>query len=387
MKNGKNQLWPKNAVAFALLCALACLAPTGLRAEILGSPEWGYSLDLPEGYVLAERKDTARYRFTHSLYPVDLRIACYPRNQFDGAGKALSFITSQLGQGDKEIAFKWRNRGAAIGQIASSASAGWALAVELAGGKGWLALACTTAPDRATELEGLIISTLDSVFTDDGSWFETGPMTAFAWGKEKDITAYYDDGKRKIEVPLNSVDAEANQSVVDREFGLLTAYLETPLVYDAWKRYYRLIWRDAWARLSKAGFILGNNLPAEPEKAAAELLAWTQGFTYVRNPNGSDFDSLPDAFVTKKADCDSRSLLLVLLLNQMGIDAILLVSPEYSHAVAAIDCPGSGARYAYGGKNYLIADTTAKVGLGLIAQDMADPAKWFAVSFPAFPQK
>jgi hypothetical protein len=386
MKNGKNQHRRKLSATILLAFAFAFLVPVAAIAEILGSTEWGYTLDLPEGYSLAERKDTTRYHFTHSLYPVDLLIALYPKKQFDGAEKALSFIGNQLGTERQEVTFRWRNRDAAIGQVASDKNSGWTLAVELAGGKGWLALACITGKDRATELEPLIISTLDSVITDEGSWFETGPMTAFAYAKQKAITGVYDDGKRKLEVPFDSVDAEANQSVVDREFNLLTGYLNTPYVYAAWKRYYRLIYRDAWARLAKAGFILENNLPAEPEKIAAELLSWTQGFTYERNLKGSDFDNLPDAFMAKKADCDSRSLLLVILLNQMGIDAVLLVSPEYSHAVAAIDCPGTGAHYTLGNKKYLIADTTAKVGLGLIAEDMADPAKWFAVSFPAFPQ-
>ena len=66
-----------------------------------------------------------------------------------------------------------------------------------------------------------------------------------------------------------------------------------------------------------------------------ELLSWTQGFTYERNFAGSDFTNLPKAFATESGDCDSRALLLVIMLNQLGIDAILLVSPEYSHAVAA----------------------------------------------------
>jgi hypothetical protein len=211
-------------------------------------------------------------------------------------------------------------------------------------------------------------------------------MTSFAWGKEKPVTAVFLSGKTRLEVPFNSTDAPANQSVVDREFGLLTAYKDSPLVYEAWKRYYRMIYRDAWARMEKAAFLVQNTVSDDPALCAAQLLGWVQSFKYIRNPDGSDFNNLPDTFISNEGDCDSRALLLVVMLNQMGIDAVLLVSPEYSHAVAAIDCPGEGARFTAGNKKYLIADTTAKVGLGKIAQDMADSSKWFAVTFYAFPQ-
>ena len=93
-------------------------------------------------------------------------------------------------------------------------------------------------------------------------------------------------------------------------------------------------------------------LPASPEELLGVLLGWTQGFTYERNFSGSDFTNLPKAFATETGDCDSRSLLLVLMLNQLGVDAILMVSPDYSHAIAAVDCPGEGARYELGGKSY-----------------------------------
>jgi hypothetical protein len=372
----------------ALLCILLLLAfPTVLSAEILGSPEWGFAFDLPEGFALAEKSGTSRYHFTHELYPVDLQIACYPKAQFESASKALSFVTEQFSSTGKNAALEWRHRDAAVSQLSFAGYAGWALAAELDGGKGWLVMAVYTAEARATELEPLMISTLDTIATDDGSWFESGPMTAFAWAKEGSVTVGWSDGTHTLQVPFNAIDAEANQSVVDREFGLLTSYLDTPYVYDAWKRYYRIIWRDGWSRLTKPAFLLASVLPEDPASLAAAVLAWTQTFTYERNFDGSDFVNLPDAFATKTGDCDSRAMLMVILLNQMGVDAVLLVSPEYSHAVAAVDCPGPGARFTVGNKQYLIADTTSKEKMGMIAQDMADPNKWFAVSFSAFPQE
>lgn len=371
--------------AFALAFTISPARP--LAAEQLNSPEWGYSVDLPEGFALAEKNGTTRYHFTSELVPVDLLIALYPRAQFKGADETLKFVTGQFKSTGTEVTLSWRHRSAAIGRIETQAQGGWAIALELADGKGWLAMATFSARAKSDEYEALMISTLDAVFTDDGSYFEPGPMTAFAWQKEKAVNAPFSDGKTTFQVPFNSTDSEGNQSVVDREFKLLTMYLKSDLVTPAWQRYYRMIYRDAWARLEKPCFMVGNAWPSDPRKLTEALLSWTQSFTYERNPAGSDFTNLPETFSTRKADCDARALLMVLMLNQLGVDAVLLVSPEYSHAVAAVDCPGDGARFPVGKKKYLICDTTAKVGPGLIAADMADPAKWFAVTFYGFPQR
>jgi hypothetical protein len=378
MKPGKN-LMRSLAVA-----ALAIFIHASLAAERFSSPEWGYSVDLPEGFALDEKRGTDRYRFVHTLYPATLQLALYPKAQFAGADKALSFVTEQFSSTGTEVSFDWRKRKAAIGRIESKANAGWALAVELDADKGWLVLASYSDSGHATELEALMISALDAVYTDEGSYFVPGPMTTFAWPTEKLTRQKFQDGKKSFDVPFDVSDAGGNQSVVDREFSLLTAYLETDFVIAAWQRYYRMIWRDGWSRLEKASFIVGNAYPSDARALTEALLSWTQGFEYERNFNGADFTNLCDAFVSRKGDCDSRSLLMALMLNQLGVDAILLVSPEYSHAVVAVDCEGTGARFEYGGKKYLICDTTAKVAPGLIAADMADPAKWFAVSFGAF---
>ncbi len=371
------------AVAIAFV---SFVTPGLLGAEQLYSEDWGYSLDLPEGYALQAKDGSSRFAFANQFFPATLHIVLYPREKWKNSSEALKNVTAQLTSTGPLVSFVWRQRDASISRIESKDQAGWSVALELAGKKGWLVMACVSKPDKAVALEPLIISTLDAVYTDEGSWFEPGPMTAFAWASDGSMNAEIRFGTETRSVPFAKIDAEANQALVDREFSLLTGYLGTEQMYSAWKRYYRMIYRDSWFRLEKAIFAINSLVPRESEKAAAALLSWTQGFTYERNREGADFLNLPEAMMTLKGDCDSRALLLVIMLNQMGVDAILLISPEYSHALAAIDCPGEGARFSYGKKKYLIADTTAKVGLGMIAENMANPDKWFAVAFPAFPQ-
>jgi hypothetical protein len=70
----------------------------------------------------------------------------------------------------------------------------------------------------------------------------------------------------------------------------------------------------------------------------------------------------------------------IILLRHLGFEAILLVSEKYSHALAAVDVPGEGARFDFEGKRYLVAELTKKIAIGLIAKDMADPAFWLPVA-------
>ena len=74
------------------------------------------------------------------------------------------------------------------------------------------------------------------------------------------------------------------------------------------------------------------------------LLSWVQDFQYNRRQNSSDFNDLASVLQDKGSDCDSRSLLLCVLMEHYGIKSELFISREYSHAICGFDLPGKGAR-------------------------------------------
>lgn len=58
-------------------------------------------------------------------------------------------------------------------------------------------------------------------------------------------------------------------------------------------------------------------------------------------------------------DCDTKSLLMVLLFIECGYDAVVLDSYRYQHAMAAISLPGiDGVSVEYRGKNYYVIEST-----------------------------
>ncbi len=373
-----------------LLVTAVLFLLSSVYTEQLYSPSWGYGLDLPELWQLADSSGNNRFLFHHELAPARLQIALYPAGQIRDAQGALEPVLTRLGSHRQIAQFIWRHRTAAISPVdfrsGTQALAGWSLAVELSGGKGYLVLVCTAPKDQATLLEPLIISTLDAVYTDQGAWFESGPMTAFGWQSAGDMDTGIEIAGNHFSVRFDAVDAEASQALVEREFSLLTLYAGHPSAVPAWQRYYRIIWKDSWKRLERASFTVWNELAIKGGRNAAgiagDLLEWTQGFMYERDFTGSDFVNLTSTLIDRRGDCDSRSLLMALLLKQMGIDAILLVSPKHSHALVAVDVGGAGARFVHNGTGYLVADTTSKEKIGRISAEMADPADWFVVDYP-----
>jgi len=370
-----------------------------LQAEMLSDSALGYTLDLPEGFKPLTSRAGSRYLYQHTLIPVGLQIAIYPYRQFGTVEAAAGHIVSQLNAQQKAIRFSLQGNPALAANVQftqqNQRQAGWLLALPLVEQRGWLIILTSTPADKATEYEPLMISSLDAVFTGRQSFFEPGPMIQAVYPKEGTVKKEVRFNGTVLPVYFDRSDSEANQAVIDREFALLTLYLNSPLQEKAWQRYYRMIYRDSLSRCRHLSLMLEKELievtgkgklPAS-EKISAALLEWMQGFTYNRDETGADFLNIPAVCTDRSGDCDSRALLLSVLLRHFNIDSVLLIAPRQKHAVAAVDCAGQGARFRYNGKRYLIAETTAKVPLGQIAQELADPAIWFAVDWYSPPEQ
>ena len=112
-----------------------------------------------------------------------------------------------------------------------------------------------------------------------------------------------------------------------------------------------------------------------------------QGFSYEHTDGknkeklNSDFTPLPAILEGSSSDCDSRSLLVSVLLNQAGIPSKMIFSPEYLHAMATVknNAPGQTYKDPKTGEDYLMGETTEKVTWGMIAKDFSDRTKWFTI--------
>ena len=387
----------KKSIIFITVLGILLSAAKPADALLLNSDKWNYALDLPEDFTMTDGNGNDRYQFASSVLPVDLVISTYERKRYDNAEKALDDVISKLkGSGESTFLY-WRNRECAVSSVELNFAKdakyiGWAVSLELPYEKGWYVM-LGFYPDNLDENTAMIcetevISALDSVCTDTSSFYESGPMTSFVYPREKPKQIQLEIAGKKIDTTIDEIDGEANQYVIEREFTILVNQSQYGIAQAASERFYRIVYRDAYRRLRKVSFDVQNELTfgegaiSDRFELAQTLLQWTQGFEYERDLLGSDFTSLPDLICGKGGDCDSRSMLLAVMLRNMNYDTVFFVSAAYSHAMIGIALKADGAAITAGGISYLLGETTAKVKLGQVAQEMSDSSKWVPVFFP-----
>ena len=358
-------------------------------AELLNSPTWGYSVDLPEEFVLVDKSGTDSYMFENQFVSTSVILKAYKKEKFSSSLEAIETVMSQLNATYECAESDWRNTDCIIAQFAfnlgNESNSGWAVSSLLPESKGYVVMLCYTPSDLFSDLEQFVISCVDSLCIDYGSYYHPGPITSFAFpkGENQDYTIQI-DGKN-INITLDSNDFEADQFVVEREYAVLTLYQGSEMWVEAWQRYYRQVYKNAYSRLDKAAFNIYNSLirsckSENPDlELVQKLLSWVQTFDYARDFTSTDFTPITKNIVGFGSDCDSRAMLLACLLHHMNYDTCLFVSAEFSHALFGIVLDSKGAKIPVGNRNFLLGETTAPVDIGLVPSNMNQTDKWIFV--------
>jgi hypothetical protein len=409
-------LFIKGAIFFITLIFAAAEA----RTNPLYSPSWGFHIDLPEGYEFSEGDGKNQFSF-RSRFGTFLDIVVYTGKS--SVEELAGEIEKKLSARGERHAYDNNRKKAVLSQLnfpdpqkRPPGLSGWAFCVELktpGNGAAPMLFVFAYGP-RGDAFQSLHLSVLDSIAPAEEDRLLPGPVTAFSYpAGEWERRPLAGTGK---EAWFRKGDAEAAQALVDREFAVLRHYVDSPLWKEAWKRFYRAIYRDSFDRLKDAAFMLeriwaaGNpgetaadgptadNHSAEnpagnaPGKRSGEarifaekVLAWVQNFKYERNLMGSDFVNLVSAVQDGRGDCDSRALLWAIILEQAAIPSAIMVSREFGHAMGLADLEGEGARFLFteGGREYrwLVAETTARVGIGRIGENVSEITKWLGIVF------
>lgn len=358
-------------------------------AEILNSPTWGYSVDLPEEFVLVDKNGADSYMFENAFVSSTVILKAYKKEKFSSSLEAMETVMKQLGAEFECAETDWRNTDCIISQFAfnlgGASNTGWAVSSLLQDSKGYVVMLCYTPTDVFYDLEQFVISCVDSLCIDYGSYYSPGPLTSFAFPKGEVQNHTVEIAGEKIDFPLNSNDIEADRFVVEREYSVLSLYQDSEMWVEAWQRYYRQVYKNAYSRLKIAAFNIYNRLikTCESENPDIELtqklLSWTQGFDYVRDFTSTDFTPITASITGTGSDCDSRAMLLACLLHHMNYDTCLFVSAEFSHSLFGIVLDKAGAKINIDGRQFLLGETTAQVDIGLVPANMNQTNKWIFV--------
>lgn len=427
----------------ALFAAVSALSPASADEYY---SDWGFSIDLPEGFEPVGGDGKSKYSFASIDGAVMVDIVVYPGGRFTSAKAGADDAARALSGRGSFRQFQYEGKDAALGEMAFSpggaAYRGLGLFIDSAEAESALDAAQAAGPGAAVSRAGQAASFDLAIlaYTAAGSWAAAkdliesavdgfslkrhrravpGPLGALArQGLKGEKTAEIAFGSATVRLPWSPAEAAASQALVEREYRVLSPYGGIPeLVEAAVARFYRMAYRDAapslarlalemsaawetgaWAGKPAAAQPAGARpsvaaaappvsgprfgIPADPRGYAEALLRWVQGFRYERDPKGSDVVNPISSAFEGRGDCDSRALVMSILLAREGVDSILMVSLKHEHALSAVDAQGQGARFRFMDRSWLVAETTAKVGIGLVDSAQADPADWFGVAFP-----
>lgn len=382
-----------------IICFL--IAAFSLSAEVVNIKKYNFSLDLPEGYKFESKsQDGKQYSFNHPDMNTTLLIKVYEGRNYKNAKACLKDSISNLNS-DAEIGdFNWNDQECAITNFQFALDQNYAIygiCTPLSCKKSTFAVILNyTHLANEEKAWPFIFSTINSLSVKEDDYLKPGILISFLYPQEEILNYKFKLFGKEITTSFDSTDGEASQTVVDLEYYVLNLYRQHNLVMKAWERYYRMIYRDSWGRIEDCMDKVLNTFepyaayvnPDQPELTLAQwILTWVQSMEYgnrATTQNDSDFTSLPRALMGEPNDCDSRALLVCMFMRAMGLDSFMLISPEYSHALATVDIDAPGQKYNLQGsdKEYLMGETTEAVTWGMIAQDQADRSKWYPIILP-----
>ena len=376
-----------------------------ISAESIYSKNYDFYLDIPEGYSTSQLvkngqiflKDDVPVILSHQNLPVSLLLKPCTEKKYKSTENTLTESMKALKAEYEYSEFIWNDAKCYLAQFKIKEGEGFALSVPLKDKKNLLLL-CWADEQSFEGCFNFICSTINSLCNGTENYNKPGPFVSFYCPRNKPKAIDFKIDNNIISGTIDEIDEEAAQFVVDLEFSVLTLYVNHNLVFDAWSRFYRMIYRDSFGRLEDCMQNANDKIYADaifnsknPElKYAQTILSWVQGFEYKRNnekASDSDFTNLVSCIAGKGCDCDSRSLLVSMFLRSAGLESFIIYSPDYSHAMTTVylDAPGQSFTIQLSDgstKDFLMGETTDKVTWGMIPQQMADRSKWHPAILP-----
>lgn len=165
-----------------------------------------------------------------------------------------------------------------------------------------------------------------------------------------------------VKIAMRYVDRIANMSY--SELGVDPRYERVDPVLHA-----RVVWDEIYRKIYNQGFpnfekiMKGFQSVFTKEKMSNRdktyfVISFVQSIKYERP--GGVLDILPPlgSLAERYGDCDTKAILLYILLEKMGVDCVMFWSYEYKHAMLGVALGSSGVYKTYKGKDFYFVETT-----------------------------
>ena len=352
--------------------------------------EHNYTVYVAEGWNVLDSSNMAELSFMSDDQTVVFQVSTYDGRTYDSSLEMFNDLTEDFKMESDGSSFLYNGDDAYIADITFESEGaplrGWFLFINR-GDRDYYLLAFSGI-DYYEEKLPFILSSLDSFRVENNhTTYIPGPVSQFFYpfpGNGQDMAQMVLNGNI-VSFNTDINEFEASQLVIEREANMMMYYQDLgdkQLFEEAWKRYYKIIFRDNYERFASLAETLNNSdIGKNDREKAIILLNWIQNFEYTSSGTFSDLITPIGAVSHEKGDCDARGLAYSIILKHLGIDSLLLVSWQYKHSMSAVNVPGDGARYPYEEDTFIVAETTEVVEMGMIPQSMADGEKWIPVSF------
>ena len=116
----------------------------------------------------------------------------------------------------------------------------------------------------------------------------------------------------------------------------------------------------------------------QPKDRVLFVVTFVQNIPY--NRPGGVLDLFPPlgTLAFRYGDCDSKALLLYVILEKMGLDCAMLWSYKYKHAMLGVSVAGRGQFKTFNGKKYYFLETTYPGwDIGVLPPEFKNKRFWF----------
>jgi len=200
-------------------------------------------------------------------------------------------------------------------------------------------------------------------------------------------------GSRRIRIKFKLLSREVKKAMqlIDR-IGRMTLEelgLNPRLNYDdpdiqakyVWDRIYRIVYSKSYTQMET--IVKGFSDIFKKEKMnnidrVSFVVTFVQNIKYERPGGTLDLFAPVETLAKRFGDCDTKSILLYVILERMGIDCALMWSHHYKHAMLGIWVSGNGSYKLLNGKKYYFVETTFPGWhIGELPPDFRNKRYWY----------
>ncbi len=148
-----------------------------------------------------------------------------------------------------------------------------------------------------------------------------------------------------------------------------------------WARIYQIVYKRSFPQLKTiaVGFnkVFRNENMSGKDKVLF-VISFVQNIKYDRPGGTLDLLSPLTTLAKKFGDCDTKAILLYVLLERMGIDCAMMWSQKYKHAMLGVRISTRGNYKIFNGKKYYFLETTYPGwAIGDLPPDFKNKRFWF----------